>query len=213
MELRQMKYIIEIANKGSFSSAAAHLFVTPQALSNVIKKMEKELGASLFYRRNHGLCPTELGSYLIKESSNILNSYHEMEKQLFKIASVQKNAVKIAFSHGVLHALSQEFLEDFVAKYPTVDLELLELPDLLVEDYIRQEKFDIGFSIGSPNPQSEYTYTLLMSYKICAVMTKESPLAKKHQLSLAEISDYPIITKNTIIKYSISWKNRLKGTI
>ena len=50
MELRQMQYLIAIYEHGGVSAAAEKLFLTPQALSKSIRKLEEELDAPLFYR-------------------------------------------------------------------------------------------------------------------------------------------------------------------
>ena len=54
MNLQQMKYVVMIAEQGNFSRASQVLYITQPTLSNEVKKLEKELGITIFSRNKHG---------------------------------------------------------------------------------------------------------------------------------------------------------------
>ena len=63
MELRQLEYMIAIADHGSISKAAESLFITQSGLNQQLIKLEQELGIQLFYRDKHHLrSPRQAGS-------------------------------------------------------------------------------------------------------------------------------------------------------
>ena len=61
MNLQQMKYVVMIAEQGSFSRASQVLYITQPTLSNEVKKLEKELGITIFSRNKHGAQVTDAG--------------------------------------------------------------------------------------------------------------------------------------------------------
>ena len=61
MNLQQMKYVVMIAEQGSFSRSSQVLYITQSTLSNEVKKLEKELGITIFSRNKHGVQVTDAG--------------------------------------------------------------------------------------------------------------------------------------------------------
>ena len=72
MDLREMHYLLEIANTGHMTQAANNLFISQPALSKSLRKVENELGTELFYRDGNRLLPTDTGRIVIEKSSEIL---------------------------------------------------------------------------------------------------------------------------------------------
>ena len=65
MTLQQLRYLIEVAQSGSFNAAAHELYVSQSTLSMAIKDLESELGVSIFLRSNRGLTLTAEGTELL----------------------------------------------------------------------------------------------------------------------------------------------------
>ena len=79
MELRQFTYVDMVATCGSFTKAAAKLFISQPALSNYIGKVEEELGVKLFDRSSTPLTLTYAGEQYLKRARVILGQIHEMD--------------------------------------------------------------------------------------------------------------------------------------
>ena len=76
MDVKQMTYILTIAQEGGISKAAAKLFITQSALDQQLLKLEKELGTPLFYRSRTDWHPTPAGEIYL----NAGNLYHPGER-------------------------------------------------------------------------------------------------------------------------------------
>ena len=72
MQIRYLEYMIEIADCGSMSRAANRLFISPQALSASIARMEKELGTKLFWRHSDGIALTKDGETFLEDAKRIV---------------------------------------------------------------------------------------------------------------------------------------------
>ena len=72
MDLKQIEYIVKIADTGSITKAAEQLFVTQSALNQQLLKLEHQLGIPLFYRRSHVLVPTDAGKVYLRYGRHML---------------------------------------------------------------------------------------------------------------------------------------------
>ena len=72
MDLKQIEYIVKIAETGNITRAAEQLFVTQSALNQQLLKLENALGIKLFYRRKHDLTPTDAGKVYLKYGRQML---------------------------------------------------------------------------------------------------------------------------------------------
>ena len=72
MDLKQIEYIVKIAETGNITRAAEQLFVTQSALNQQLLKLENALGIKLFYRRKHDLTPTDAGKLYLKYGRQML---------------------------------------------------------------------------------------------------------------------------------------------
>lgn len=82
MEYRQLLYFCKIAELGSFSRAAAQLFVSQPALSKQILELEREYGVTLFVRGKRRVTLTERGQALLPKAQNVIAGMDEAEQIL-----------------------------------------------------------------------------------------------------------------------------------
>ena len=88
MELRQFTYVNMVARYGSFTKAAAKLFISQPALSNYISKVEEELGVRLFDRSANPLILTYAGEQYLKRTKKILTQIDDMDREMRDIATL-----------------------------------------------------------------------------------------------------------------------------
>ena len=82
MELKQFTYVRQVAESGSFTKAAAELFISQPALSNYVSKVEEDLGVKLFDRSANPLKLTYAGEQYVKRAKAILGQMEEMNREL-----------------------------------------------------------------------------------------------------------------------------------
>src|ERR1700722_17949371 len=74
MELRQLRYFVEIAEQGSFTKAAETLSIAQPALTTQVQKLEAEFNAKLFIRRTGGIILTEGGRVVAEQARRALDA-------------------------------------------------------------------------------------------------------------------------------------------
>lgn len=195
-----MKYFKTVYETKSIVDAASILYITPQALNKSIRNLCDEFNAEIFQRSKGKLNPTTFGIALYQEVCVLLKDFENMEGRLKNLASQENGHLHIAISHGLLSGDIKSFFDIFQMKYPNIELEFTELPDMFAEWYVAEEECDLGLSINTASDNTLLNAHLLNEYHICAVVNANHPIANKKSTSLKECAEYPIITKNRIFK-------------
>lgn len=196
MELREMEYVRQAAREGNYAGAAKGLYITPQALGKAVRELERELGASIFYRQNGKLCLTSYGRTFVEETSRLLEQYTMVCAKLENAARQQRGQVSVALGHGILNAIGQERFTAFREAHPEAELEILELPDLLCDQFVREERCDLGISVMGAEGLDGLLCIPLVRYQICAVMAADYPLETGAEVTIGEVAGENILTKN-----------------
>ncbi len=126
MDLKQLEYIVAIADYGNISRAAEALYISQSGLNQQLIKLEKQLGIQLFYRNKHYLRMTQAGEVYVKNAREILhirkNTYAELDD--LKGTIVGEIALGLTHEHGI--DLFTSIFDDFNNHYPGVTFNLLE---------------------------------------------------------------------------------------
>ena len=82
MDIRQLEYFVQAARLNSFSRAAESLYITQPTISKMIRNLETELGADLFYREGKSIRLTDAGELLLVKAQNIVESFASLSSEL-----------------------------------------------------------------------------------------------------------------------------------
>ena len=126
MNLKQFKYVLTLADEHSFSNAAEVLNITQPSLSQYIKKIEREIGAELFYRTNGDVRLTDAGRAYIEIGRKMLDLEHQLEEKLSDIASYKSGTVTVGISAHRSVALMPSVVKEFKKLYPGITLQIVE---------------------------------------------------------------------------------------
>jgi DNA-binding transcriptional LysR family regulator len=118
LSIEALEVIDAIARKGSFAAAAESLFRVPSALTYTVRKLEEDLGLSLFDRSGHRAILTKAGEELIKEGRPLLEAAQVLESRVKRVATGIETDITIAISDlfsntAILQALADFYLQDF----------------------------------------------------------------------------------------------------
>lgn len=109
MNIQQLRYVVAIANNGTFREAASKLFVSQPSLSVSIKDLEAELGFQIFNRTTSGTVLTSQGLVFYEKALEVVKSFDSFEKT-FSQADLDQNEFSIASQHyDFCHLLLQLF--------------------------------------------------------------------------------------------------------
>ncbi len=219
MTLQQMRYVIEIAERGSMNEAAKSLFMSQPSLSASIKELEDEIDITVFRRSNKGIELTPEGSEFLGYVRQILDQYALMEdhyqgrtlsdKKFYVSAQHYTFAVE-AFSNAVLKAGIDEY--DF-AIYETRTHEVIsnvknmrsELGILYLNDF--NERI-----LQNDLAENNLVFTELFTCNTYVYLSADHPLAGKKKISFKELDDYPCLSFNQGEKNSFYYAEEVLST-
>lgn len=126
MELRQLRYFLEIAEHGGLSRAAEVLYVAQSALSHQLAQLERELGVRLFHRVPRGVVLTEAGHVFRAHAKAILRQTEEAKASLRGSLGTPCGKVTFGLPPSICNALAVPLLQAVQQQLPGVALELNE---------------------------------------------------------------------------------------
>lgn len=144
MELKEIDYILTIAECGSISKAAEQLMMAQPSLSQFLAQFEAQLGSQLFLRTTRGVVPTIAGKAFLEDAVKIRNLYHETQVKLRDINEVKGGSVRLGISTFRAQEFLPPILETFYAKYPEVAVQITELDTIPLETHILEGSLDMG---------------------------------------------------------------------
>ena len=122
LDLYRIFYIV--AKEGSISRAANVLFISQPAITFQIKKLEKQLGVSLFTRTKHGMILTDEGKVLFEYVKNGIENISNGENALSNLKNLDSGTIRIGVSTTICRYILMPYLEKFHEKYPNIDIQI-----------------------------------------------------------------------------------------
>jgi DNA-binding transcriptional LysR family regulator len=205
MDIKTLKYFLEICKYGSFSKAAKNLYISQQGLSKSISTLEKEINVPLFYRNSNGSELTKYGEYLKDKAISIVYQFDILSDGIKEIAANDKDFLKIGVSYGILNSFSMDIFDEFKDIYPNIELSIEEYTDFECEEAIFNNKIDLGFSISHID-NNKFDYKQLKSENLYALISKLHTLSTKDFIDFKDLKNEKIIISS---KYSKVYHNFL----
>lgn len=140
MELHQLRYFVAVAETGGFVRAAQRCGVTQPSLSQQIRKLEDELGVSLFDRSSRGAVPTEAGRALLPRAQRILAEVRETAAEVKEDVAAGRGPLSVGAIPTIAPYLMPAVLSRFLRDRPECELTVREdLTERLVEAVVDHE--------------------------------------------------------------------------
>jgi LysR family glycine cleavage system transcriptional activator len=175
------------ARFGSFVAAAVELRVTPSAVSQQVRSLERYLGTRLFKRLPRGLALTELGQAYLPELTSSLDRLAEATSRLRSgsTGGLLTVAALPSFANGWLLPRLGRFAE----RHPRVDLYLKTARELV--DF-RREEADIAIRFG-PAARGELRSVPLLGEEVFPVASPALVPSSRLPLQVAQLREWPLL--------------------
>lgn len=163
MEVRQYRIFKEVAETGSFTKAAANLYITQSAVSHAVRDLEERAGTVLFDRLSKSIRITESGRLLLEEVTPILAACDALDS---RIGSLEKKApVHLVSSITIAAFYLPGILQSFEASWPGLPVTVEVVPAAAAVEVLRCGKADFALIEGAV-PQGPFVCEAFDSYKM-----------------------------------------------
>lgn len=184
MNTTLLRYAVAYAACGSAQKTAEQLQVSRSSVTRNIKRLEEELGTTLFISAPGGIVPTYAGDICLRYAREILN----MEEDLsFDLAGdgVYQGTVSIGMGANRAQRLLPRLLPEFHRRYPAISVELYELSTADISIGLMNQRLDFAV-VGQPGAAKGITFEPLMTERLVLVAPKGDAFAWEHSFQLGE---------------------------
>ncbi len=185
-----------VAGHLSFTKAAQELFVTQPAITKHIHELEKQYGQRLLERRGSRVALTEAGRLLLAHAGAVAAAEQQLDQQLLALRDPDEAAGRLRL--GASTTLSQYVLPGllpaFQARYPQVQLTLLNANSEHIAEALLRGELDLGFVEGRTKSRDLH-YELLLPDELVAVRRAAPAGPAPAPLPLAEALAHPLVLR------------------
>jgi DNA-binding transcriptional LysR family regulator len=193
MDVRVLRYFIEIVKEGNISSAAHSLHVSQPALSRQISDLEATLGVKLFERGHRQITLTEDGYYLYERALEITSL---VDKTTYHLQSQEVISGVLGIGAGESAALQpvMDVLAQILRDYPDVRVNLVSGDSTVIRRQVDQGNLEFGVVMGHEVLGEYNTLKLPAQNKWGILMRSDHPLAKTKVIVPSNLIGQSLIT-------------------
>lgn len=193
LDLKKIRYFIEVARLKSFSKAAKVLYVSQTAVSQQIAVLEKELEVELFYRNKKNVQLTHAGEVFLTESKRLISQFENAVLKAREVTNGFDGMIRMGFFSMFDRDVIASVLSVFHEKYPKVKLNFIQCNYKDMKSNLLNGTIDIGFSFRVDSEEVEELKVYQTYPKLC--------VNKKHRLAGKSLIQSKDLEGENIISY------------
>ncbi|MEJ8850768.1 LysR substrate-binding domain-containing protein [Variovorax rhizosphaerae] len=194
MDMRQLRYFVQIVESGSLSKASRQLFIAQPALSQRMAQLEEEVGKSLLVRSVRGVVPTQNGEALYHHAKFVLLQLDEAVLIARREYSDVRGRVTVGMASSTASMVGLPLLRELKEKYPGILLNVLTARPGLLEEKAKRGELDVAILFGKVSG-NDMTFEPLLEEDVFVILPQDSKLvpARKTSLTLVEAAALPMV--------------------
>ncbi|AJE04318.1 LysR family transcriptional regulator [Geobacter pickeringii] len=192
MDLRQLRFFVEIARHGNFTKAAEQLHVAQPAVSMAIKKLEEELDLVLFSRQERKVALTAEGKIFLAHARRVLAEVKAAEMEMGELHGLSKGEVRVGIPPMLSAYYFPDIIRDFVRRYPNLHLSVYGEGAWRIQKMIEQGELDMGVIAAGIYPENLEVRRFLRE-EVVVCVPKGHSFAGRKAVSFDEFMQQPLV--------------------
>ncbi|MBL0422684.1 LysR family transcriptional regulator [Ramlibacter sp. AW1] len=190
--VRQLQAFLAVYRLRKLGAAAAQLFITPSAVSVLIRQLEDGLGVRLFDRTTRSLQPTPAAHETLPIAERVLGDLDGLATGLRELSELQRGEVSLVMTPTLASMLLPPVVEAFATRHPGVRLRVTDCaPDQFLPRIVGG-MVDLG--IGTPEQAGgEVEQRTLLRDRMALVCRRDHPLAAARRVRWADLEGIAVI--------------------
>lgn len=190
MEVRQLEYVVAIADTKSFTKAAERCHTAQSALSHQIARLEGQLGSRIFERTSRSVVLTEAGQVLLPYARKILSDVADARCELMELDSAVNGRLRLGMTQTAVRALDLvSILGRYSREHPETELSLMSGPTSELFGLITHGHLDLAITdrgVGGVPHGLDYL-SLIETERLVVVVPRESRLLRRKRVDISEL--------------------------
>lgn len=193
MELRQLAYLVAVAEEANFTRAAERVHISQPGISAQIRQLENDLGATLIDRSGRTATLTPAGEAAVVHARAALAAAESVRRAVDEVNGLIRGRLAVGMVTACTVTPLFNALSTFHASFPGVDITVTEdNSDRLIEHTLCG-KVDFALVGSAGRPPSGLHALQLVSERLTAIVPSGHALAARARTTLEEVSAYPIV--------------------
>lgn len=197
MKIKTLEYFVTLAESKSINEAAKRLYIAQPSLTKALHLLEEEIGTQLFQRTSTGICLTQAGKKMLPEAKQVLeyyNGWKDMARQSYL------EQINICTFSSFSDFLFPDILLKFRRKYPSlrINYSVSTTPDAFISRSTTSPSI-VLYVCNDEESRKKLSRiqgsepTLLMRGDYRCLLSKQSPIAHKKELTLEDLKDLYLV--------------------
>lgn len=191
MELRQLKYFVEVGRLGSFSLASKSLFITQSTISQQIRKLEEELGVELLTRDTRHVTLSDYGQQFYPCALQVLQEARAGAERIKDVKALKVGTLSVGATYSFGPLLKQTVL-DFYREFPRIRLDLVITSQEELRQKLLDRELDVALTYKSPIGDDRIESHLLFQSRLCLVGRMGELRVVGKEVSVQDLSRFPL---------------------
>lgn len=207
MELRVLRYFLEVAKEQSFTNASKQLHITQPTLSRQLALLEEELGTTLFNRNGHGITLTEDGLLLKRRALEIIDLEDKLKDDFKSDSEIVEGSITIGCGEFSAVETLATVCKSYKEKYPKVQITIHTATADKVHEMMEKGLVDIGLFL-EPTGTEGLDYIRLKNTDYWVVgMRPDDTMAEKEYVTKDDLKDKVLIfpERSSVQSELINW--------
>ena len=192
MNMRDLQYLVSVADYRHFSKAANACFVSQPTLSMQLRKLEDQLGVQLFERNNRRVLITDVGEEIVKRARAILRDANEMIQFAKSVQDPLAGELRIGVIPTLGPYLLPKIIPHITRGYPKLKLLIVEEKTATIIDRLRDGKLDTAL-LATPVECDDLEFKQLFSEPFYLAVPKSHPLAKRKSVRQKDLHNQNVL--------------------
>lgn len=207
MSIEQLIYFTKVYENKSFTKTSKELFISQPAITTAIKNLEKEFKTELIMMNGKNLEITPSGERLYTLAIPIITLYNNLENQMHDFV-YKSTTIKIGIPPMLGTFIFAPLFEDFLVRYPNVNLKLYELASHANKEALIEGEIDIALTVIYNNEiEDNLDFIKIGNADLVFAVNKSHPFAKKKEISIKDLGNTPLILfKEDSLQYQVITK-------
>ncbi|QHC23896.1 transcriptional regulator CynR [Streptomyces sp. GS7] len=188
LELRHLRYLLTVAEHGSFTRAAEDLHISQPTLSQQVRQLERTLGSQLLDRSGRTVRLTDAGEAYAQHARHALRDLAAAERAVHDVQDLSRGHLRLAVTPTFTAYLVGPLTAELHTRHPGVTLTVREMPQDRIETGLLADEFDLGIGFRGPHLPG-IAATALFTETLTLVAGAGHPADQRGPLPVRELAD------------------------
>ena len=193
MLVRQLEYFHAVVESGSFNNAAESCHVSQSAISQQIKKLEKDLGVLLLKRHNRTYSLTPAGEHFYRKSLIIRTELEQLIRETQRLDANDSFILRLGCYKGYHSSEFSHTIALFSSKYPKINVQVTLGSHEALYQAMEAGTIDLALNDQRRAFSGTYNNVILAESKTYVEISARNPLSRLHEIEISELKNIPCI--------------------